>query len=132
MTYHCENQDRAGPSSLGVSPADKFYLVRQLISPRHLCTIDQNRDDRNRPPKSGRNFYPHEVIRVIKLSVEPERANDGKKNFGLLDLAVKVVDEVDTKRNVVDVLEDVLVAKFMREAIVNPPNNCGAVITSIA
>jgi hypothetical protein len=102
------------PNHGPITARQRLNLVRQLISARHFCAINQNRDDQNRPTESGSNVDPYEVVWVIKSRCilrhrsEPARSDHYKQDFALLDLTVKMLDKVDTERDVVDVFENVL------------------------
>ena len=115
-----------------MATGQRLQVVRQLIGARHFGAVDENRDHRNLPAKGGSNFNPYEVVGILESRANPARADDGKQNPALLDLLVKVLDKIDTERDIVDVLEDALVAKLTRKAVVDPPDNRVTVMSSIA
>ena len=104
-------------------PSHRF---RQLIWFRHADAADEDGNDRNAALECELDLDPYEIGGVVEsacpigaLRVEPVFSNDCDKDTASPDLHGELVAEIDTKRNGIHVLEDLIGSKATAEIAVD-------------
>ena len=111
----------------GIALSEELYRGGQLVCSRHAGVIDQNGDDRNLaniPRERRGDFSGRNIVRIVEPAraglvhcIEPIGADDNQEDIARSDLAVQIRHEIDPGRNAVDVHEDILLAKRLRQPI---------------
>ncbi len=117
---------------------ERLERIRQFARLRHVCPIDQNRDDTNVAGKRRCNFDDHEVVRIIQpppaaliFCFQPAGTNNHQNNVARSDLAVQMRYEINAGRNVVDVHENIFASKCLRQSIVQSTGSTDRIFSAV-
>jgi hypothetical protein len=128
---------RAEFESLTTLQADQ--ASRQLISARHICPSNQDRNDSDVALQGGPDLQTHKIIRIIKAPPptvigdrEPSITDQRQQHVAGTDRSANNLDEVVTELDRVDVFEDLSGAKVLRESIEQPAGRVGGFVSPVA
>src|SRR5262249_620006 len=111
-----------------------------MFSVWHRRTVEQNRNDGNTPEKCLANLDTHEVIGIVEpplaglwiASFDPAWADKGQHDLTLIDPALKSLDEIDARRNRIDVHEQAVARQHFLKSPVDHPSLIFAIVAAIA
>ncbi|HLY49803.1 MAG TPA: hypothetical protein VKR21_11460 [Solirubrobacteraceae bacterium] len=105
----------------GLSARERSEVLWHKLGFRHLRSINEHRNDTPARAKRCRYFDPYEVVGIIQPtiaifvgSVEPAGPNQHKRDVGIGQGTVQMLDEVNSKRKRVHVHKDVVAAEPRR------------------
>ena len=121
-----------------VSTRQGLEARRQVGGGRHLCIADKHRDDPLVLRQCRGDFEPDEVVvlqnawlAVGGAGAHPALADDDQHDIAQANLLADHLDEIDARREVVDVDENLSFRKRLFQAVVEPPGEARRIDASI-
>ena len=128
---------RAELESLTTLQADQTR--RQLISARHVCPVNQDRDNTDVALQGCLDLQTHKIIRIIKASSptiigdrKPLITDQRKQHVAGTDRPADNLDEIVAELYRVDIFEDLSGAEVLCESIEQPAGRVGGFVPPVA
>src|SRR5262245_44149699 len=122
----------------GLTTHQRLQRFRQVAHLRHLRPIDQDRDHTNIASKRGRDFDGNEIVRSIEPAVtllisdiQPVGTDNGYEDIARGNLTVEMSYEVDPRRNMVDIHEEIFPPETLGQSVVEPTGHGGCIVSAV-
>jgi hypothetical protein len=116
----------------GLTTRQRLQRFGELAHLRHPSPIHQHRDHTNIASKRGRDFDRNEIVWSIQptgtlliCDIQPVGADNGYEDIARGNLIVEMIYEVDARRDMVDIHEEVFPPETLGEPIVQPTGRAG-------
>src|SRR5262249_21635523 len=116
----------------------RLQRLVQAARLRHVRPIGQNRNHTNIARKCGRNFDRYEIIWIIKPAlthlvsdIQPVGTDNSYEKFARGNLIVEVSYEVNSRRNMVDIHEEIFSPETLGKPIVQPPSHAHRFVSAV-
>src|SRR5262245_26280893 len=122
----------------GLTTHQRLQRFRQVAHFRHLRPIDQDSDHTNIASKRGLDFDRNEIVWSIKPAVtllvsgiQPVGTDNGYENIARGNLIVEMSYEVDPRRNMIDIHEEIFPPETLGKSIVQPTGRAGRIVSAV-
>src|SRR5262245_29008360 len=124
----------------GIATNQAFQIVRQSFGPRYRRAIQEHRHNWNATREPLAKLDAHKIVWILKSAstglgvncIKPTHLNQGQHDVALLNPAFQDLDEIGPRRNAIDVHEDMLARKRVRQGSVDFASLPLGVIATVA
>ena len=125
-----------GPNGDTVAVDKGSNRLRDVFFRRHRRTANEERHDRTLPGQRGLDLDPHKVSgifepRGVALRIQPTGPDDGQKDIALTHHPTEIFAEIDTQRDRIQILQNLLATIVHHEPIENPARDISGILASV-